>query len=325
MTAGARMTPDEARALLRGVDAFTRDRGDELWAALLSLEDAAALVTEASRLVWEFHPRGFDNTELHARYGDGIVPWLATRLGDDGVLRNQPWCVVPCLLRCGSAEAFALAWQARGIDGITAWGGCGDRDLVSAWSERHPEVAVAELERRAAAGETRAHAYLRAAGRRSRPETAADVLALLDACAARLFATRVRLAPPGASHDVRVVAARAGDDWGLALEWVDGTRPSGMFAARTAGIAYGSRVRGAIEGAAITSRPLADFHGTTLDARLGPPSLALAPLALGATATVVAVVPHVAHAPVPSQSPVWQALAAAVRPDPGQLGTGSCG
>ncbi|HVK71787.1 MAG TPA: hypothetical protein VM734_00650 [Kofleriaceae bacterium] len=307
------MTPDEARALLRGVSAFTRERGDELWQALLSLEDAAALVREASRLAWESHPRGFDNTDLHARYGDGIVPWLATRLGDDGVLRNQPWCVVPCLLACGSAEAFALAWRATGIDGITAWGGCGDRDLVSAWSARHPEVALAELEHRAATGEVRARAYLRAAGRRATPETADDVLALLDACAARLFATRVRLAPPGASHDVRVVAARAGDDWGLALEWVDGTRPSGLFAARAAGIAYGSRVRGAIDGAAVTSRPLADFHGATLDDRLGPPALALPALGLGDAAAVVAVVPHVAHAPVPSQSAVWQTLAAAVR------------
>jgi hypothetical protein len=306
------MTPDDARAILRGAAAFTRDRADELWAALLSLDDAAELVAHASRLRWEFHPRGFHNTELHARYGDGIVPWLATRLDCDDVLHNLPWCVVPCLLACGSAEAFALAWRATGIDGITAWGGCGDRDLVSAWSARHPAVATEQLEARVAAGEERAAAYLRAAGRRGSPETATDVLALLDACAARLFDTRVRLAPPGAGHDVRVIAARAGDDWGLALEWVDGTRPAGMFAARAAGIAYGSRVRGAIEGAMITSRPLADFHGATLDDRLGAPALALPPLALGPDAIVIAVVPHVAYAAIPSASPVWRTLAAAV-------------
>ena len=312
MTGLSGMTPEQARTLLAGVRVFDRERGDELWAALLSLADAAELVDVASRLTWQHHPRGFHNTDLHARYGDGIVPWLATRLDCDGVLHNLPWCVVPCLLACGSAEAFALAWRATGIDGITAWGGCGDRDLVSAWSELHPAVARAELEALAAAGETRAHAYLRAAGRRGSPETAADVLALLDACAARLFATRVRLAPPGAGHDVRVVAARAGDDWGLALEWVDGDRPSGLFAARAAGLAYGSRVRGAVDGVAVTARSLADFHGSTLDARLGAPALALPALGLGDAARILAVVPHVAYAPVPSASPVWQSLAVAV-------------
>lgn len=307
------MNLEEARRVLGGVDAFTRDRGDELWDALLSLADAAELVAVASRLRWEFQPRGFDNTDLHRRYGDGIVPWLATRLDGDGVLHNTPWCVVPCLLACGSADAFALAWRARAIDGRTGWGGAGpDGDLVSAWCQRHPEVGAAELER-LAPDDARARAYLRAAGRRSQPETAADVLALLDACAARLVATRLRLAPPSTAHDLRVVAARAGDDWGLAVEWVDGDRPTGLFAARAAGIAYGSRVRGAVDGATPTSRPLADFHGATLDARLGPPALALPLLGLDAGATIVAVVPHVAFAPVPSASDVWRSLAAAMR------------
>lgn len=305
----------QARAILAGVDAFTRERGDELWAALLSLADAAELVAVASRLRWEFHPRGFHNVDLHARYGDGIVPWLATRLDDDGVLHNQPWCVVPCLLACGGAEAFALVWRVTRVEGRTPWGGAGDRDLLAAWSERHPATARAELVRRAA-HEPRARAHLRAGGVRGAPERAADVLALLDACAARLFPTRVRLAPPAAAHDVRAVAARAGDDWGLALEWVDGARPSGLFAARAAGIAYGSRVRGAVEGVAVTARALADFHGATLDARLGPPALALPALGLPPDAEVVAVVPHVAFAPVPSASPVFQALAAAVVPAP---------
>jgi hypothetical protein len=307
------MNVDDARRTLAGVDAFTRDRGDELWAALLALPDAAEFVAVASRLRWEFHPRGFDNTELHQRFGDGIVPWLATRIDADGVIHNTPWCVVPCLLACGSADAFALAWRATSIDGRTGWGGAGpDGDLVSAWAQRHPAVAAAELDK-LAADSARARAYLRVAGRRATPETAADVLALLDACAARLVPTRVRLAPPGASHDVRVVAARAGDDWGLALEWVDGDRPTGLFAARATGVAYGSRVRGAFAGATPTSRPLADFHGATLDARLGAPALSLAGLGLGDDAEIVAVIPHVAYAATPSASDVWRSLAAAVR------------
>ena len=81
------MKIEDARRILGEATAFTRERGDELWDARLSLEDAAELVAVASRLRWEFHPRGFDNTELHARYGDGIVPWLATRLDGTRVLR----------------------------------------------------------------------------------------------------------------------------------------------------------------------------------------------------------------------------------------------
>jgi hypothetical protein len=138
------------------------------------------------------------------------------------------------------------------------------------------------------------------------------VLALLDACAMRLLQTRVRLAPPSAGHDVRVVAARSGEHWGLSLEWIDGNRPSGLFAARAVGIAYGSLVRGAADGVTVTSRPLPNFHGATLDERLGPAELALPPLDLGAGATIVAVIPHVAYAPVPSESEVWRTLAAAV-------------
>jgi hypothetical protein len=306
------MNVDDARRTLAGVDAFTRDRGDELWAALLALPDAAEFVAVASRLRWEFHPRGFDNTELHQRFGDGIVPWLATRIDADGVIHNTPWCVVPCLLACGSADAFALAWRATSIDGRTGWGGAGpDGDLVATWVRRHPDVAAAELARLAPSS-ARARAYLRAAGHRAQPETIDDVLALLDACAARLVTTRVRLAPPSATHDVRVVAARTADEWGLALEWVDGDRPTGLFAARAAGLAYGSRVRGAAAGVTVTSRPLADFHGATLDARLGAPALALPPLALGEGATIVAVVPHVAFAAVPSESEVWRSLARSV-------------
>jgi hypothetical protein len=61
---------------------------DRTWAALLSLEDAAELVREATRLEWRFHVRGKDNLALHERYGDEILPWLGSRL-KNGVLYNQ--------------------------------------------------------------------------------------------------------------------------------------------------------------------------------------------------------------------------------------------
>lgn len=311
---------EEARARVRAATVFERGEdqvvdgrhvtsADLLWEALLSLADAAELVAEASRLRWEFHPRGFDNRELHERYGDGIVPWLALRLDADGVLHNQPWCVVPCLLACGSPEAFAVAWRTRAIEGRTPWGGAGDGDLAMAWCRAHPDVARAELAR---LDEPRAWAYRCALGERpAGAATAAEILALLDACAQGLFPTRVRLAPPATSA-VRVVAAREGDAWGLAFEWVDGTRPSGLFAARVATLAFGSRVRGVVDGVAVTSRPVPALAAADLDDRLGPPALALPALGLGPAATVVASIPHVAAAPVPSESPVLRALAAAI-------------
>jgi hypothetical protein len=299
------MTPDQARQILAAARAFTKENGDRLWEALLSLDDAAELCAQATRLDWQFHPRGFHNIELHQRYGDGILPWLATRMGDDGVLHNNPWCVVPCLLACGSAEAFALVWRARDHDGRTPWGGAGDKELLTAWRERHPEVALAELERLAPV-HPRARAHLRAMGRRTD-----DVLALLDACAAQLLPTRVRLWPPVGAHDLRLVAARRGDDWGLAIERIEGTRPSGFLAARVVVLAYGSRVKGAADGAAVAQRPVAELGAATLDQRLGPPELALAALGLDG-GTVVATVPHAAHVPVPSESPLFAGLAEAL-------------
>jgi hypothetical protein len=312
----------QAREVLRGTRRFVKGEGvvdgehvlaaDVLWAALLSLEDAAEFVEVASRLDWQFHPRGFNNTELHERYGDGIVPWLASRVGDDGALHNNPWCVVPCLLACASVEAFALAWDVRGVVGATPWGGAGDTDLVVAWATRHPEVARAELERRAP-DDARARAYLRGLWDPTpTPATAGDVLGLLDALAGGLITSRVRLWPPESTHDLRIVAAREGDDWGIAIERVDGTRPRGFMAARVVTMAYGSRVRGTVPGAATSTRPVPDLTAADLDTRLGPARLALEALGLSPAASVVAVVPHAAHVALPSASPVFARLAAAL-------------
>lgn len=326
------MPLERAREILRGATAFVRGdvvhevghpamtTADVLWGALLSLADAEELVREASRLDWQFHPRGFDNVELHDRYGDGILPWLATRVDERNVLHNHPWCVLPCLLRCASPEAFALVWRIEAVEGRTPWGGAGDGDLATAWCRRHPEVAATELALRAAE-QPRARAYLTALGHGPplAPPTADTVLALLDACAAGLFATRVRLTPSAGQLAMRAVAARAGDDWGLALEWVDGTRPSGLFAARVAGLAFGSRVHGPVRGVALTSRPVPALEAADLDVRLGAPALSVPPLGLPGDAAIVAVVPHVAAAPIPSASPVFRALADAIAHEPPSL------
>ena len=290
----------EARAALAGADAFVRGDADDhvlasdrLWAALLSLEDAAELVEVASRLDWRFHPRGFDNVDLHLRYGDGIVPWLATRVDGDGTLVNVPWCVVPCLLACGSDDAFELAWRVRRVRG----GRVGD--LAVAWRRRHPAAAARLLAARAGA-DARARAHLRAiAAAPAGPPRADDVLALLDACAARLVESALVLWPRAAV--TRAVAARDGDDWGLALEVIEGTRATGIRATRVQTFAYGSRVRGAIAGAAVTSRAMP----------LGEPPAALAALGLAAP-RIVAVVPHLATDVAPSDAAAWRALAVAI-------------
>ncbi len=321
-----------ARAVLRGVTAFVKGEGemkdgrwtlasDEIWAALLSLEDAAELVEAATRLDWQFQPRGMSNVELHDRYGDGIVPWLATRLDAAGVLHNHPWCVVPCLLACGDAAAFDLVWRVRAIAGSKL-------AFAPQWIDRHPETAARELTARAADGDARAAAHLAAQQLRTRKTAVGlSALAVLDAAAARLLGPANRWpALPGGDghrrgHRLRAIAARHGDDWGLAIERVEGDQPGGMYGARVAVFAYGTRVQA---GVAITSRPLAV---PAADAPWADPAIVLPALGLPPDATIIAVVADLAHvapdvvdpvgAPddeahrLPSASAVYRALASA--------------
>lgn len=117
--ATARSLLGETRTFRRGeseeVDGTMVDESDRVWAALLSLEDTAEFVKEATRLSWEFHVRGRDNLAPLERYGEGIVPWLRSRLRADGVLVNVPWCVVPCLLAIPSGQALELALATRAV------------------------------------------------------------------------------------------------------------------------------------------------------------------------------------------------------------------
>src|SRR4051812_10101942 len=85
----------EARRRVRAAKAFAQGKshiipgqvsrptdGDFLWASLLSLDSPAEFVREASRLAWKSSPRGSDNIAPWERYGDAILPWLATFIGD---------------------------------------------------------------------------------------------------------------------------------------------------------------------------------------------------------------------------------------------------
>lgn len=333
------MPIEEARALLATATTFARgellQRGaqsyteaDRLWAALLSLADAAEFVDHASRLDWQFHPRGLDNVDLVLRYGDGVVPWLATRLDEDGQVSAAPWCVLPCLLACGSPEAFALAWRVPD-DPLAA------RPVLRTWCDRHPEVAAAELSRRWASPRARAHLAgmeLRGLPVAPSPRPRVDqALALLDACALGLAAGHLVTWPAvegtGAStpHAFRAVAARGDDAWGIAVQRIEGTRASGIHAARALTFLYGPRVPArvaqralplALDGAPAAGPELAAWlRAQPLDRLLGPPDALLASLGLTDAARVVAVddaLEHVAAPDLPSGSRAYQALASAL-------------
>ncbi len=120
----------DARSFVQAATEFRKGRyhpiGDQLvldsdllWAALISLEDVEEFVREATRIRWFFHPRGEDNLAAFERYGEAILPWLASFVRSDGRLVNVPWCVRPCLMRIGSEEAFDLLWSVTCIsDGV---------------------------------------------------------------------------------------------------------------------------------------------------------------------------------------------------------------
>lgn len=195
----------EARALLAQPVVFDRERGDELWAALLSLQDAAELGSVA--VTWRHHPRGRDNLALVERYGDALVPWIAGFV-DAGVLVNLPWCLGPSLLAIGTIEAFRLAFGLRGYndtadmrewtaidpedldsDGLAE----GARLLLSRWCERHPEVALPELARLAEGGDDRAIDLIRDRAERGPRQLLDQLSELCGAGRAEALADRLEL------------------------------------------------------------------------------------------------------------------------------------
>lgn len=172
---------------------------DFLWAALLSLADADEFVTEATRLVWKFSPRGFDNVAPLERYGDAILPWLASRVDDKGTLDASPWCVVPCLLGIANKGALDVLMRIRTRPQE-------DKERVRAWQRMH--------------------------GVPTRPTTLDEggILQLLDDAASAEDDSPMpwpRL-ESGAGHferhAMRIIAARekTGDDWGVLIEVVQG-------------------------------------------------------------------------------------------------------
>lgn len=116
----------EARRFLASVDVFRRGKprlvhgtrvyeSDRVWAALLSLENADEFVRYAKRMSWEFSGRKGDDTTVVERFGNGVLPWLESRLSDDAELTNVPACVLPCLLVIASTSALELALRIHSV------------------------------------------------------------------------------------------------------------------------------------------------------------------------------------------------------------------
>lgn len=188
---------------------------DRLWAALLSLEDGAEFVRAASRLSWEFQPRGHYNVAPAQRYGDAIEEWLLSHV-DGSTLRNVPWCVKPCLLEVGTAAVFRGLWALREImersaGEVDSPAGEGLADpasddpflddptaedravapevaaLLHRWIQRHSAVGFGELARLAVSGDARAREVFEAAARRSPAEVASAAESTVGADAAQLL------------------------------------------------------------------------------------------------------------------------------------------
>jgi hypothetical protein len=167
--------------------------------------------------------------------------------------------------------------------------------------------------------------------------TVDGVLALLDGFSALEEWPRTIPSGPRRSHGLRAIAARHGDDWGLAIEQIEGDRPGAVFPVRIAVHAFGSRVGKKVKGAQVSSRPLPvagapsnpepftrwlrDRLIKTPDAVWGPPAASLGALGLPRDARIVAVVPVLAHVDPPgrpSESPAYRALAEALAAAPSQ-------
>ncbi len=119
----------EARRFLTAIDVFRRGKprlvrgtrvydGDRIWAAMLSLENADEFVRHAKRMAWEFSGRTRNDTAALERYGPGILPWLESRLSENGELTNVPSCVLPCLLAIGTTGALELALRVQSVTDV---------------------------------------------------------------------------------------------------------------------------------------------------------------------------------------------------------------
>jgi hypothetical protein len=83
---------------------------------------------------------------IEERYGDGVLPWIASRIGDDGVVDDPTLGMTSLLWRSRSPEAFDVAARIRGVDSVLPWfPGPDEPGPLATWILEQPELGSALL------------------------------------------------------------------------------------------------------------------------------------------------------------------------------------
>jgi hypothetical protein len=230
------MALDRARDILERATLVDRDGLDAIWAAMLSLEDAADLVARTRHLDWRFPVRGRENVALVERYASGALEWIATRIRDE-VLINHPWCVVPSLLAIGDPEALRMLLK---VSGVVADAGdmkfwqwtpqqgqdpevyrAAATDLAYEWTRAHPDAAYPVLAHAARENE-RARAVLRKLADASPRAVQARLAALGEPALAQELGLASGLTPDAILATLDAACRGEGGGWPWFVCGVDG-------------------------------------------------------------------------------------------------------
>lgn len=238
----------------------------EYWAALMSLADADELVRAVAHRDWKVAPHGVVEVAPALRYGEAILPWLASFVDARGAVARAPVDLAWNLNTIGTPAALALLLRLAGdragrvesvIDShgrlgyqrlaeLAHGGDAAAREALRAYVAGSPKRRRAELA--AAIGKRAADALVASD---VATLTEATILATLDAAAAASSAHRLdwpgfqEAASHFTYHAMRIIAARArdGDGWGVMFEVVQGDARRGKWPATIQRYTYGSRVR----------------------------------------------------------------------------------
>ena len=242
----------------------------EYWAALVSLADAAEFLRTVKGARWSKQPTGTDRVAPALRYGEAILPWLASFVDKRGVIAKHAIDVEWNLVSIGGPRALEVLLRIasdrteviedfidthrkaayRAFDELSRGGNVRAREVLLAFVAAAPSRRRKEL---AAALGARASAALLAGA--SGALEAGAILKVLDAAAIADSDHRLdwpdfeAYASNFTYHAMRVIAARSrtGDDWGIVFEVVlgdlPGRPPRVRWPAAIQQFYYGSRVR----------------------------------------------------------------------------------
>lgn len=238
------MPLERARHVIREA-LLGRGQDDEVWAALLSLEDFAELreVMASLPVHWVAELPG---EMLGARYGAALVNWVATQI-EDGRLVEEGWPLGAALCGSGSDRAFEVVWSLRSLHNYPTEPDESANGLVLQWLWSFPTDAFYFVASHALAGDRRARLILRSLTEchpgtvwrfliaSFSPEEVASVLAsakveptikrsgilnVLDHAAASGTAWPKPMAETGSTNNLRLTAfrSRSRGDWHVVFE-----------------------------------------------------------------------------------------------------------